>query len=179
MGFPADRVCDMYPRCAHIYIHHLLFPGKVLFASVLSVQWGFCRHLPASQGDRSAAKLLWRADQSALMLLTDFLQHCWSRSMSCESRMKLFLLLSAPCSFSAGGVMQGWTERAGCLPTPLCWCADEQSCSPARVPAGLVAPLEMPMFPKALPASRKWTCNQIYWWPVFKICWWTLFLSSS
>lgn len=47
MGFPADKVCDMYPRRAHIYSHHLLIPGEVLFASVHSVQWGFCTHLPA------------------------------------------------------------------------------------------------------------------------------------
>lgn len=47
MGFPADKACDMYPRRAHIYSHHLLIPGEVLFASVHSVQWGFCTHLPA------------------------------------------------------------------------------------------------------------------------------------
>lgn len=67
-------------------------------------------------------------------------------------------------------------EQDEIVPAALCttfyWCADKQSCSPVHVPAALVAPLEMLMFPKALPASSNLpgnkTCNQMYWCPVFK-----------
>lgn len=58
-----------------------------------------------------------------------------------------------PCPFGAGDGMQGWTEQAGWLPTPLF--AGVQMYKVAAqpiIPAALVAPVEMLMFPKALPA---------------------------